>query len=147
MADTIILYYSYTGTTKERAQALAKRREADLFELEYVQPPGKVQAYVAGSLSAMRGRPAEIKPIMADLAKYETIVLMAPVWAGWPAPPLNNMVEVLPEGKKVEVWLVSGGGSSRAKVKLATQLLEKGCEMTRYVDVGPQFNLDYYNEQ
>ena len=52
---------------------------------------------------------------------YDRVVLMTPVWAGYPAPLFNSAVELLPPGTEVEVILVSGSGNSeksRAKVRL-----------------------------
>ena len=79
MGGTIVVYYSYTGNTRKRAKELAEAREAELYEIKYEKPPGTVQAYLAGSVAAMRRRPAKTEPITVDLTAYDTIILMAPV--------------------------------------------------------------------
>lgn len=69
---------------------------------------------------------------------YDRVVLMAPVWAGYPAPPFNSAVELLPPGTEVEVILVSGSGNSeksRAKVRL--QIKNAAVRSRRSVTSGP----------
>ncbi len=141
MADTQILYYSYTGHTRALAEQLAKACGAALYQVEDAAPVGKLGAYVVGCFHAMRLKPGKIKPITADLKSPDTFILMAPIWNGHPAPPFYNMVEALPAGKKAEVWVCSASGGSRAKEKVQKLLAEKGCEMLCYRDIGPDFSL------
>lgn len=131
----IILYYSYSGHTKAEAQKLAKAEHAELREIKDVKKPGKIGAYLRGCPAAMGMKSWPIQPLGVDLPDYEWIVLMAPVWAGHPAPAFNSAVDILPKNAKVTVVMVSGGGTSSAKDKIAAKIAEKGCELVAYRDI------------
>ena len=61
---------------------------------------------------------------------------MVPVWAANPATVFNNIVEILPAGKKVELVMVSGGGGTRKSAEKTKALIAaRGCEVTAYTDV------------
>ena len=111
---TAVAYYSLGGTTRSYARAEAKARNADLIELTPKTPYNRFTAFVCGCLEAVKQK----------------------VWAGYPAPPFNSAVELLPPGTEVEVILVSGSGNSeksRAKVRL--QIKKRGCTLTAQRDI------------
>ncbi len=147
MQKIAVLYYSYTGSTRKLAQDLARAltesgREVELFEVKDQKRPAAIKAYTAGCFNARRMHPAKVQPIGANLAVCDAIVLLAPIWWGHPAPPFNNMVAALPQGKKVEVWAVSASGTSAAKEKVAAGVEKQGCTLGRYRDVKPSFALE-----
>ena len=141
MEKTLVVYFSYTGEAAKLAKDLAQQRGAELCEVKYRKTPGKLSAYTLGCLAALRMRPVDIEPIGADFGAYGRFVLVAPVWAGHPAPPMNNVISALPEGRQVEVWMKSMSGGSSARVKVATAIRRRGCEMVKYVDAGTGFSL------
>lgn len=117
---TAVAYYSLGGTTRSYARAEAKARNADLIELTPKTPYNRFTAFVRGCLEAVKQKAVALDG-MPLFVGYDRVVLMAPVWAGYPAPPFNSAVELLPPGTEVEVILVSGSGNSeksRAKVRL-----------------------------
>ena len=123
---TAVAYYSLGGTTRSYARAEAKARNADLIELTPKTPYNRFTAFVRGCLEAVKQKAVAL----------DGIVLMAPVWGGFPAPPFNSAVELLPPGTEVEVILVSGSGNSeksRAKVRL--QIKKRGCTLTAQRDI------------
>lgn len=130
---TIVLYYSFGGTTRRLATALAAELSAELYEVKYQTPRNIFTAFLACPAAGMQ-KTAKVQPITAELSDYDKIILMAPVWASHPAPPFNNMVELLPPGKSVEVRLVSGGGQSE-KQKVIDLVQAKGCTVTEYLDI------------
>lgn len=132
---TLILYYSYGGSTRALAEEEARTRGADLCEVKDKRRPGALKAYTLGCLGAIRGKPADIEKPDADLAAYDTLVLMAPVWASNLAPPFNSMVALLPAGKSVEVVATSlSGASGSAREKAEAALAAKGCTLAEYRD-------------
>lgn len=130
----LVVFYSYTGNTEKLAKAVAAQEGAALCKVEAVKRPGTVKAYLSGSFGALRQKPWPIKPLGVTLSDYDHIILMAPVWAGFPAPPINSVVEALPAGKDVEVYLVSASGQSRAKDKLYARISARGCKIVKYKD-------------
>ena len=72
----------------------------------------------------------------ADLAAYDSFVVMGPIWASHPAPPVNSILQALPKGARVELRMVSGGGSS-VKDKVVAHAESLGLSVTSYTDVMP----------
>lgn len=130
----LILFYSYTGSCRAYAQILAQQLPADIEEVETLKRPGTVGAYVAGSFAAIRHKPAKIRPIQADAANYDRVALIAPIWAGNPAPAFNNMLAALPAGKTVDLYFLSGSGGSD-KRKISDYVTQQGLLVGEYHDV------------
>lgn len=134
--STLIIFYSYTGKAKKLAETLAAQKGADILELKDEKRPSVFRAYVAGSLAARKQKQATLLPFHADFAAYEQILIIMPVWAGFPAPAFNNVTAALPAGKKVEIIMTSGGGDSgKVRVLAEATLKEKGCELVGFEDV------------
>lgn len=129
------MYYSYTGNTRALAGELAKKRGADLSEIRVLTRPNKLSAYTAGCLAAMRQKGAKTEPMPLHLDEYDRFILMGPVWAGHPAPPLNNAIAALPQGKEVELIMVSASGASTGKEKAIDKVQKQGCTVVRYTDM------------
>lgn len=133
---TLILYYSHGGTTRSLAQQLAGETGADLVEVRYKKRPSMLGTIFRGVPAAMGQKPAKTEPITADFAAYERVILMAPVWAGHPAPPFNSMVQALPAGTAVELRLVSAGGdTAAAKDRVVAKVEAQGCTVAAYTDI------------
>ena len=133
---TIILYYSYSGKTKALAIQKADELKTDIEEITEIKKSGKLKAYLAGVFQAVGRKKAKINPIKSELSNFDKIVVMAPVWAGHPAPAFNNIIEHLPSGKKIEVIMVSaGGGTKDSKEKTKEIITAQGCEVVDYTDI------------
>lgn len=130
----IVLYYSYTGKCRKFAEGLAKEREAELCEVKEVKRRGTLNAYAVGSVQAVGGKKPKIEPIKADLAACDKITLVAPIWAGSPAPAINSVADLLPGGKGVEIYLLSmnGGGSCE---KLRQIIESRGCKVEKIENI------------
>lgn len=132
---TLVIYYSYTGSSGKLAKRTAAQIGADIFEVVEKRKRGTVNAYVTGSIAAMRKKKTEIEPITVDFNAYDKIYIMAPIWAGKPAPAINNVLESLPSGKEVTFHAVSASGSSRGRDTVEAMLQARGCKLDAYVDV------------
>jgi len=131
---TLILFYSYTGNSKRFAENLSKKIDADIEEVKTDKRPGTIAAYVLGSFSAMRQKSVIIKPIQADISQYDHFILIAPIWAGNPAPAFNSMIDNLSAKKSVELYLISGSGNSN-KDKISSCVENKGFKIFAYHDI------------
>ncbi|HIV95986.1 MAG TPA: hypothetical protein H9745_00220 [Candidatus Agathobaculum stercoravium] len=132
---TAVVYYSLGGSTRSFARAEAEARGADLIEIHPVKAYNPFTAFVCGCPAAIRqkGVPLSAAP---DLSGYERIILMAPVWAGHPAPPFNSMARLLPAGAEAEVLLVSSSGnSSKSRAKVRALIQNQGCTLTAQRDI------------
>jgi len=131
---TIVLYYSLQGSTRRAAEEEARKRGADLLEIKEAAPRSVASAYLKGCYQALNHKTVPLEPEIPSLISYDNIILMAPVWAGYPAPPFNNMIEALPVGKNVEVILLSLSGGSRCRSKVEEQVHSQGCKLAAFID-------------
>ncbi|MGI6153047.1 MAG: flavodoxin family protein [Christensenellaceae bacterium] len=132
---TLIMYYSLSGTTDRLAHKLANEKNADLAEVKEQRKRNVLTAFFACP-AAMSHKKSKIQPLDIDFSQYDAFILLAPIWAGHPAPPMNNMLEMIPAGKDVEVMLVSGGGTSGNSIQWITDTLkERGAGNVVAVDV------------
>ena len=116
----LVLYYSQTSNTKTVAQEIATRLGADIEEIVPVKPyDGDFGATIARcNEERQQGVTPEIKPIAADLSKYETIFVGGPVWFGTFAPPVGAFLDKVDlSGKKVVPFCTFGSGGLDSSVK------------------------------
>jgi len=129
---TIILYYSHSGNTKRFALKKALELDAEIEEIVEVKKP----LLVVGLCRALRRKMTAIRPIKAQLDGFEKIIIMSPVWAAHPVSAINSVIECLPGGKKVELFMVSAGGGTRKSAEKTKALVTaRACEVIEYTDV------------
>ena len=122
----VILYYSLSGSTKSYAEKTAVETGADLYEICELKKRNGFTAFFPGVFQAVQGKRSAIIPPETDLAGYDEIVVMGPIWAGHTAPAVNSIIDLLPPGKSVSlVCLSSGGGYDLSKT--AAFITAKGC--------------------
>ena len=121
-----ILYYSFSGKTKSFAERTATETGAEIFEVFEKRKRNIITAFIPGCFQAGGLKESPITTTATGLDAYEEIVLMAPIWAGHPAPALNSMIKLLPEGKRVSIITTSGrGGYDLSKTAALVEV--KGC--------------------
>lgn len=116
----LVLYYSQTSNTKKVAQEIANKLGADMEEIVAVKPyDGDFQATIARcNEEREQGITPEIKPIVANLADYETIFIGYPVWYGTYAPPMGAFLKQADlSGKKIVPFCTFGSGGLDSSVK------------------------------
>ncbi len=85
---TIVVYYSHTGNN----EFLARRLAADLgCEAEAIVPRGK--AFGGQLMANMLGLATRTAPLSRDLAGYDRVVLVGPIWMGRAAAPLRGFLK------------------------------------------------------
>lgn len=133
---SVVIYYSFKGHTKNAAVKLAADRDAELFEICEAKRRSFPAAVIPGCFDARKRRASAIHDIPADLNAFDRILIGAPIWGGYPAPAFNSLVHLLPEGKEVEVFLCSAGGSSALSAEGTRQLIrDRGCRLVEYHDI------------
>lgn len=134
--ETAIVYYTFGGSTKKEAQRLAEEGNASLCCVQETRNRRLLGTFIPGCPLAMKRKPVAIKPLDIDLQNYDRIIIGCPVWAGYPAPAFNAIVQLLPAGKDVELFFCSGGGDTQKSQQGTRDLIEaKGCTVTAYRDV------------
>jgi flavodoxin len=121
----LIVYYSRTGSTRTVASALARGTGGTLRELTDASPRSNL---LAAAMAALFRRSARLVDPDYDVAAYETVVIMTPVWAGNPTPAFNAfMHNVSLENKNVVlVALGESGENIRASSRLEQMARARG---------------------
>jgi len=110
--DTLVVYYSRSGSTKTVATALARGVAGTLREL--VDANGRTNL-LAAAMAALFRRSARLVNPDYDVAAYETVVIMTPVWVGNPAPAANTFLRTVNlSGKKVLIVALGESGENLA---------------------------------
>lgn len=133
---TAVLYYTLSGSTKNEAERIAKELSADIFEIKELKKRTMFSAFLPGCPNAMSRKASKILPIEAELSDYDKFVLCCPVWASFPAPAFNAMLELIPKGKAVDAVLCSSGGdTSKSKEDTIVFIKSKGLVLSGYTDI------------
>ena len=116
MGKTLVAYFSASGVTKKRGEALAEAAGADLYEIKPEVPYTKADLdwMDKNSRSSVEMADKSIRPALlekdADIAAYDTVYVGFPIW--WYVAPtiINTFLEAYDfSGKKIIVFATSGG--------------------------------------
>ena len=124
--STAVFFYSFSGTTKAYAEKYAAESGAQLFEISEEKKRNGFTAFFPGVSHARGLKCSAIVPPETNLADYDDIVIMGPIWGGHPAPAVNSIIDILPEGKSVSLICMSSGGGYDLS-KTAAMIAAKGC--------------------
>ena len=135
MAQTLVAYFSATGTTECVAHKIAEAAGADLFEIE------PAQSYTSADLNWQNkssrssvemgdesARP-EIVSRVDDLAAYDVVFVGFPVW--WYVEPriIDTFLEAYDFSGKTIVPFATSGGSGLGKAPQRMQKLVAGAKV------------------
>lgn len=92
---TLIVYYSYSGTTERVAEHLQKLTNADLYELELQNPYTGDSNEVSDRVFEERGdgKMPELSGELPDLSEYDRILIGTPVWNDSMSNPVAGYLE------------------------------------------------------
>ena len=95
---------------------LADQIKAELLGLEPVSGYRGPLGFARGGWQSVMKKTVKIKPLRKDLSKYQKIVLVAPIWAGFFPPPVRSF---LSENKnkinRLSLFSVSAQGEKNEK--------------------------------
>ena len=99
---TLIIYYSYSGTTERVAERLQTLTNADLYELELENPYTGDSNEVSDRVFAERDadKMPELSGELPDLSEYDRILIGTPVWNADMSNPVASYLEQTDFGKK-----------------------------------------------
>ena len=133
--STLIVFFSYTGTTKKMAQELAEEKGAALAEVKPVKVPSKLMSILRSNIGNMEKKSWPIKPLEVDLNDFDHIIFMSPVWSYRPSPYISQIIDKLPPGKTVEFYMLSAGGVTKKKDQVVAKVKQAGCTVTGWQEV------------
>lgn len=112
MAKALVVYFSRSGTAEQAARVIADDLRADVEALRPVRGYGGGWGFAAALLQGLRNAAPPVHPVR-DAAKYELVVLVAPVWAGKLAAPMRSYLKRQGAGlgPYAAVWVSASGGA------------------------------------
>ena len=119
--NTLVAYFSATGTTARAAKALAKAADADLYEIKPAIPYTRADLnwMDKGSRSSVEMNDKHSRPALAHMdapiAGHDVIFLGFPIW--WYTAPtiINTFLESYDFSGKTIVLFATSGGSGLGK--------------------------------
>lgn len=116
----LIAYYSWSGNTKEVAEAIQEKTGGELFEIQTTEAYPK--EYKATTEQAKKeiseGFKPELKGKVPEMAGYDIVFVGSPVWWGTIAPAVSSfLAENNLQGKKIIPFITHGGGGVQNAIK------------------------------
>ena len=117
---TLVVYYSWSGNTRNVAQIIQKATGADIFEIVPAEPYStsykEVVARAKEDLTS--GARPKLRDAAPDLAPYDTIFLGSPNWWSTLATPVMTFLDTTDlKGKKVIPFITHGSGGLSNTIK------------------------------
>ena len=133
----LALYYSADEKTRQIAMQKSKELKADLLvEVKETKQRSNFNIKTAGVFEAMRGKKSEIEPMNIDFNNYGSIIIFMPLWGGNPAPAMNSVIDLIPKGKEIELYMTSSKGESlKSADNTSNEIQKRGSLVTKYVDL------------
>lgn len=111
----LVLFYSWSGSTRKIAELIARKTDADLREIvpERAYPSNYNTVTAQAKEEIMNRHYPALLPIDMDWSAYETIYLGTPNWWSTMAPPVASFLnKVMPTEKSIAPFCTHGGGGA-----------------------------------
>lgn len=127
----LVAYYSYSGNTKEVAEAIHQKVGGDIFEIkaEGSYPDEYRPMTEQAKKEIQNGFRPKLTTTVANIEQYDVIFLGSPIWWGTITPQVSSFIESYDLSGKTIIPFVThgGGGKSRSFTDIASQC--KGCNV------------------
>lgn len=138
MANTLVLYYSATGTTKRMAQQLASQLNADIAEVHAAKPytAADLNWHDPQSRTSIEQHQHDSRAAVADdlpnIDNYANIIIASPVW--WAIPPrlIAGLIDKLPLSNKTVAACATSGGTGFSRCQ---SFIERTIKENNYQNV------------
>jgi flavodoxin len=95
LGKTLVIYYSLSGHTKDIAEQIAAKTNADLYEIKTIETYSSPSVFMKSKKElSSQNYPQLQNDNMPDVKKYDTIFIGAPVWWYTMAPALYSYMQV-----------------------------------------------------
>lgn len=121
---TAIVYFTRSGVTRAAAEYMARKLDADTFELRPAEPyPEEYRAVVERAMEELRAKTRPPLAGMPDVSGYDTVLVGSPNWCGTFAAPVATFLASAPlSGKRVGIFCTSGGSGLARMPQEAAEL-------------------------
>ena len=142
---SLIVYYSWSGNTREIAQAIAKELKVDIYEIRPVTPyPSNYSKTVDLAKEELEkgARPAIVNDA-PDLSQYSTILLGSPNWWSHVSMPVFTFMDQHDlSGKVIMPFITHGGGGLSQCVRDIRQKYPNADVREAYVCYGDSYSAE-----
>ncbi|MBR6109090.1 MAG: hypothetical protein IKQ36_05085 [Clostridia bacterium] len=128
--DTLIAYYSFSGRTHYEAKRMAEKTGGELYEVREQKRRSLLSALVFGVSQARKRKHVYVEPFAVNMEEYDRVIIMCPVWGGYPAPAFNSIVAELVRGQEVQIVLTSDSGKAHDLNELKKRVELQGVRVT-----------------
>lgn len=111
MGDTLVVFYSRTGTTRKAAEALAQAGGWDLAEIQDEATLAGRRGPLRSVIEAVFGREPKVQYFGHDPGLYDLVIIATPVWASNIASPVRSFLTQYRARMKRVSFLCTLGGS------------------------------------
>lgn len=129
----LIAYYSWSGNTKEVAEAIHEKVGGDMFEIQTVEsyPEEYKKTTAQAKKEINEGYHPKLKGSVENIGQYDVIFLGSPNWWGTIAPAVSTfLAENNLEGKTVVPFITHGAGGKQNTIDDLTAQCKK-CNVTQ----------------
>jgi flavodoxin len=124
---SVVIYYSYEGSTRLIGESIAGAIEADLLPLipkKEITRQGFSKYFWGGSQVMMKRKP-ELMPFEVNPLEYDLILIGTPVWAWTFSPPVATLLKTIDfSGKKIALFSCHGGQNGKTFLNLKNHLAD-----------------------
>ena len=126
MTNTLVVYYSLTGNTKEVADIIAVEMDAFVEPIvDSVKRTGFL-GYMRSGFEAMRRKPSVIKKPEKHPEQFDLVIVGSPTWVGGMASPVRSYLANHPlNSAKLAIFCTSGGPSNKKTLTDMAELARK----------------------
>ncbi len=127
----LVAYYSYSGNTKEVAEAIHEKVGGDIFEIktEGTYPEEYRPMTVQAKQEIANNYRPKLLTKVDDISKYDVVFLGSPNWWGTITPQVSSFLDSYNlSGKTVIPFITHGGGGVQNTIKDMTAQC-KGCKV------------------
>lgn len=116
MNRILVVYFSLTGNTRQLAERIAERCDAQVEEIRETRPREGFLGTVRTVFQALTRRSSPIGPAVHRPQDYDLVVIGTPVWMGNLPPPVRSFLERNPAGFRNVALFCTEGASGAERV-------------------------------
>lgn len=121
----LVIYYSRTNNTKIAAKTIAQEKNAEILEVRDKTNRSGPIGYMIGALDAIINKKTSIEYPKKNLKEYDIIYIGTPVWAGKPAPAINEFIKENDfGGVNVVSFCTMGSNGDKSTIEAMNYLLQ-----------------------
>jgi flavodoxin len=114
--NTLVVFYSRSGTTREAAGRIARRLGADLEEIHDPTDRRGICGWIRSIFDARRGRRPPIAPALKEPSRYDLVVVGTPVWDAHVSAPVRSYLASHAGALRRVAFFLTEGGRGETRV-------------------------------